>query len=147
MFSSIRSYGFPGQFVTLSKETDSLKEAQKVNTLSTSELLKQGWQMRFVAGMASPVSLNALVNVVADVLFYLVISFSVYYQYVHVTRNMKHRVLTNIVFNGLAAMVFVLLNIWALDSGLEETFITLAIFYGTVVIVGNALYISIFCKK
>jgi len=103
--------------------------------------------MKFVAGMASPVSMNALVNVVVNVLFYLVISFSVYYQYVHITRNMKHRVLTNIVFNSLAAVVFVLLNIWALDNGLEETFITLAIFYGTVVIVGNALYISIFCRK
>jgi hypothetical protein len=75
MFSSIRSYGFPGQFVTISKETDSLKEAQKVNTLSTPELLKQGWQMKFGTEMASPISLNTSVNVVVNILLCLIISF------------------------------------------------------------------------
>jgi hypothetical protein len=89
-----------------------------------------------------------------EILFYCypfdpcsIIGFLVYYQYVYITRNMKHRVLTNIVFNGLVAMVFVFLNIWALDNGLEETFVSLAILYGVVVVIGNALYISIFLTK
>jgi hypothetical protein len=54
---------------------------------------------------------------------------------------MKHRVLINIVFNSLATVVFVLLNIWALNNGLEETFVTLAFLYGTLTIIGNALFI------
>lgn len=49
--------------------------------------------------------------------------------------------------NGVFAIIFVLLNNWALQNGLEETFISLAIGYGIVTILGNALYIGIFCKK
>jgi len=54
---------------------------------------------------------------------------------------MKNRVVLNIAFNVLLSMVFVLSNMWALHIGLEETFIVLAFLYGTITIIGNALFI------
>lgn len=55
---------------------------------------------------------------------------------------MEKRVLWNVLLNLVLAAIFVWLNVWALRNGLEETFVTLAIFYGLVVIVGNAFYAS-----
>jgi hypothetical protein len=55
---------------------------------------------------------------------------------------MNQRIWLNVAMNFVLAVVFVLLNQWALRNQLEETFVTLAIFYGCIVIVGNALYIS-----
>jgi hypothetical protein len=55
---------------------------------------------------------------------------------------LKNKVLLNITFNTLLAIVFVLSNIWALNMGLEETFVTLAFLYGTLTIIGNALFIK-----
>lgn len=55
---------------------------------------------------------------------------------------MNRRVRLNVAMNVALAVAFVLLNQWALRSQLEETFVTLALFYGCIVIVGNALFIS-----
>ncbi len=55
---------------------------------------------------------------------------------------LKNRVLLNIVLNVVVAMAFVLLNIWALNSGLEETFVAFAVAYGVVTVIGNALFVN-----
>ncbi len=55
---------------------------------------------------------------------------------------LKSRVLINIVLNVVVTVAFVLLNIWALRSGLEETFVALALIYGAVTVVGNATFIA-----
>jgi hypothetical protein len=74
MFAAIRSYGFPGQFVVISKETDSLEEAKKVNTVSTQELLKQGWHIKFGASMDSPISQSAAFNGIVNMVVSFIIS-------------------------------------------------------------------------
>lgn len=48
----------------------------------------------------------------------------------------------NVLFNTVLTIIFVMLNQWALQAQLEETFITLALFFGCIVIVGNALYVA-----
>lgn len=53
----------------------------------------------------------------------------------------------NILVNCIITVAFVYLNMWALENGLEETFITFAICFGVVVIVFNAIYISKLSRK
>jgi len=74
MFSAVRAYGFPAQFLTLSKETDVFEEAQKVHTLSTPELLRQGWQFRFVTTTSSGFSQSAALNLVVNALLCFAVS-------------------------------------------------------------------------
>jgi hypothetical protein len=56
-----------------------------------------------------------------------------------------------VLFNGLLnlglTIVFVALNNLALQSNLEETFVSLALLFGMTVIATNALYIAVFCRK
>jgi hypothetical protein len=63
----------------------------------------------------------------------------------------NHRMSNVILLNGLMnvvfGVVFIFLNKWALQNNFEETFISLALWYGVVVVIGNAAYISIFCKR
>lgn len=66
MFVAKRAYGFPGQYLILSKETDSWEEAQKVKTLPVWRLLEQGWKVRLGAEYNSPVSPVAAVNLVVN---------------------------------------------------------------------------------
>ena len=54
---------------------------------------------------------------------------------------MNKTVWLNIAFNLGLATVFVWLNMWALQSNLEETFVTLAMVYGLLVIGANALFV------
>jgi len=75
MFVSIRSYGFPGQYLIISKETDSWEEANKINTLSTQELLRQGWKVKFEAPTESRVSSSAVVNLLINLALWFTISF------------------------------------------------------------------------
>jgi hypothetical protein len=56
---------------------------------------------------------------------------------------MSKAVLINILMNLVFSALFLFLNNWALQSGLEETFISLALFFGIVVIAGNGLYVYI----
>jgi len=79
MFSATRSFGFPGQFILIHKETNIWEEAQKVNTLSTKELLKQGWQIQLGASVNSPISQHALLNIVVNYLSYFLMSLTIVY--------------------------------------------------------------------
>ena len=56
---------------------------------------------------------------------------------------MSRAVLYNMLMNLVFSLLFLLLNNWALRNGLEETLISLALFFGIVVIAGNGLYIYI----
>lgn len=60
---------------------------------------------------------------------------------------MKKNVLINILINLAIAIVFVLLNNNALKNELEETFVSLAIIYGIIVVFVNAFFIARVCKK
>lgn len=56
-------------------------------------------------------------------------------------------ILKNIILNFFIAVVFLLLNNWALEKSLEETFIFLAITYGVTTIIINASFVSRLLKK
>jgi hypothetical protein len=56
-------------------------------------------------------------------------------------------ILGNILINLTLAVLFVILNSWALQNQLEETFITLAMFYGALVVVFNASWLWAFKRK
>lgn len=49
--------------------------------------------------------------------------------------------------NSVLGVSFVFLNKWALQNSFEETFISLALLYGAVVVLANAFYISLLRKK
>ena len=55
---------------------------------------------------------------------------------------MKKRVLLNIALNMGVMIVFVALNEWALQQQFEETFVALALAYGCIAVLGNALFVS-----
>lgn len=55
---------------------------------------------------------------------------------------MKKTVLLNIMLNVFLTIIFVLLNMWALNGGLEETFVFLAVIYGFTVVLVNALWVA-----
>jgi len=59
---------------------------------------------------------------------------------------MKNKILLTVIINTLLAIVFVSLTIWAFNTGLEETFVTLALLYSFVTVVGNALLTAFFEK-
>ncbi len=56
---------------------------------------------------------------------------------------MKRTIVLSICLNLVLAIVMVLGNIWALQQGLEETFVALALLYGVAVTVANALLLSL----
>lgn len=60
---------------------------------------------------------------------------------------MKNVVLINILLNLGLTVIFVVLNNNVLKDGLEETFISLALIYGIVVVITNAFFVAKFCKK
>lgn len=60
---------------------------------------------------------------------------------------MKRHLFLNIFFNSLITAIFVVLNTWALNEGLEESFIVFALLYGVIIIMGNALFIIFKGKK
>lgn len=53
----------------------------------------------------------------------------------------------SIVYNLLLTVVFGWLNTWAAATGLEETFVTLAIMYGVFGIGGNAMITTWLMRK
>jgi len=112
MFASMRSYGFPGQFITLSKEVDLLDEAEKVYTFSTHELLNQGWHIKFESGVNSLISQSALFNLTVNLLFCFATSFIGVYLFTTV-KNMKKSVILGIVcFATGAVFVYLLKSIF-----------------------------------
>lgn len=60
---------------------------------------------------------------------------------------MDKNLLFNILGNIFISIIFFLLNTWALNEGLEETFIFLAISFGLIFTVFNAAYINLKRKK
>jgi len=60
---------------------------------------------------------------------------------------MKKEILKNVLINFAFMVVFVILNNWALQNDLEETFVSLAVIYGMVVIIVNAFFVAKFGKK
>jgi hypothetical protein len=60
---------------------------------------------------------------------------------------MKNIVLLNILLNLGLTVVFILLNNNALKNALEETFVSLALIYGIIVVFMNAFFVARFCKK
>jgi hypothetical protein len=55
---------------------------------------------------------------------------------------MKRILLVNVGFNLLLAAIFVTLNVRALNAGLEETFVSLALMYGALMVVSNAIFVA-----
>jgi hypothetical protein len=55
-------------------------------------------------------------------------------------------VLGNCGMNLALAVVFVALNQWALRNSFEETFVTLALYYGALVTLANAGFIALICR-
>jgi hypothetical protein len=55
-------------------------------------------------------------------------------------------VLWNSGMNLALAVIFVALNQWALGNSFEETFVTLALYYGALVTLANAGFIAVFCR-
>lgn len=60
-----------------------------------------------------------------------------------VTKN----ALLNILMNTILTVFFVALNMWALSNNFEETFVSLALFYGIIVVTANAIFVLIVFKK
>lgn len=54
---------------------------------------------------------------------------------------MRNKIILNIFMNLVLTLFFVILNINALQAGLEETFISLAIAFGILVIMFNSLFL------
>jgi len=75
MFNGARYYGWPSSFVTVSKTTESLEEAKKIETKNLPYLLNNGWKMDFGVGMGQyGVSSNAIINLITNYLLYLIIA-------------------------------------------------------------------------
>lgn len=60
---------------------------------------------------------------------------------------MKNVVLVNILLNLGLTVIFVVLNNNILKNGFEETFVSLALVYGIVVVITNAFFVARFGKK
>jgi hypothetical protein len=70
MFVGNRERGFPLKVFAISKETDSLQEAQKVYSLSDRELLRQNWNIR-LGSIWDP----SYLAIPANFVFYFAISY------------------------------------------------------------------------
>lgn len=72
MFSATRYYGWPNSFITLSKSTDLLIEAKKVESENLSYLLQNGWEARIGAemtgkyGLTSSGTINLFLNILSS---------------------------------------------------------------------------------
>jgi len=56
-------------------------------------------------------------------------------------------VLMNVLMNCIFMVLFIVLNNWALQNGLEETFISLAFMYGVVAVGANGFYVARFGRR
>ncbi|MCW1949088.1 MAG: hypothetical protein KIH89_001420 [Candidatus Shapirobacteria bacterium] len=57
------------------------------------------------------------------------------------------KIILNILLNFGLLVIFVLLANKAFGDGLEETLVSLMLIYGIIVVLINAFFIIIFCKK
>jgi hypothetical protein len=60
---------------------------------------------------------------------------------------MSRALVLNLGMNLAIAIAFVYFNTLALQAQLEETFVTLSVLFGVIVVVGNVFYIAAFCRK
>jgi hypothetical protein len=60
---------------------------------------------------------------------------------------MKRAIWLNVLLNVVLAVAFVLLNVWALSRGLEESFVAFAILYGRGGRACNAAYVAGVCAR
>jgi hypothetical protein len=60
---------------------------------------------------------------------------------------MNKVILINILMNFVFTVVFIFINNWALQNNFEETFVSLAVIYGAVSLITNALFVAKFLKK
>lgn len=60
---------------------------------------------------------------------------------------MKNVVLVNVLLNLGLTVIFVVLNNNILKNGFEETFVSLALVYGIVMVIMNAFFVARFGKK
>jgi low temperature requirement protein LtrA len=60
---------------------------------------------------------------------------------------MNKMIFKNVLMNFVLMIIFVFLNNWALKTDLEETFISLALIYGIIIVIANAIFIAKFSKK
>ena len=60
---------------------------------------------------------------------------------------MNPLLLVSVTASVVLAVIFVWLNMWAVQPRLEETFVTLALFYGLLTIVVNAVFMSLAVKQ
>ena len=72
MFTATRYYGWPSSFISVSKTTETLDEAKKVDSEKLTNLLKEDWQVRFSANYIRKVGLSssAIINLATNYLFY-----------------------------------------------------------------------------
>jgi len=77
MFNGTRYYGWPNAFITVSKTTEFLNEAKKIETENLFYLIKNGWQVNFTANAMGQygISSNAVFNLVTNYFLYLTISY------------------------------------------------------------------------
>jgi len=76
MFNGTRYYGWPNAFVTVSKTTEFLDEAKKIETENIFYLIKNGWKVNFAANAMGQygISSSAGFNLTTNYLIYLGVS-------------------------------------------------------------------------
>jgi len=73
MFNATRYYGWPSPYIVVSKTTELLDEAKKIESESLIELINDGWQVRFVGNYTKRIGISSytVVNLITNYLFYL----------------------------------------------------------------------------
>lgn len=76
MFNATRYYGWPSSFIVVSKTTEFLDEAKKVETENLVNLINNGWKVSFQANQIGQPGLSslAILNLITNYLFYLIIT-------------------------------------------------------------------------
>lgn len=77
MITATRYYGWPGSFISISKNTQEYAEAEKINYESLDYLLKNGWKISFNTELTARYgpTPSAGANLILNFLFYFIISF------------------------------------------------------------------------
>lgn len=77
MFSSVRYYGWPNAFIRISKTTEFLEEAKKIETESFSYLISNGWELGLGGDILGKFGFNSsgVINLILNAIFYFAASF------------------------------------------------------------------------
>jgi hypothetical protein len=60
---------------------------------------------------------------------------------------MNPLLLASVTASVVLAVIFISLNMWALQAQLEETFVSLALFYGLITVALNALFVGLAVRQ